>query len=79
MRIDLIFLVEHVRMHTESLEELLAFLVLFLPVVYTKRALAFHESIEHLLVIVGDPLHVFFLRASVETQNFARCCKRDSV
>ena len=78
MWIYLFFLVEHVRVHTKSLEKFLPFLVLFLPIVHTKRTLAFHESIEHLLVIVGDPLHIFFLRTSVETQHFARCCKRNN-
>ena len=46
-------------MDTEPFEKFLSLLVRLLPLLNTERALASDQTIEHELIFMGDPLHVF--------------------
>ena len=65
-----LLLIENVRVHAELLQMFLSLLVRFLPIWHTEGALAPDQPPEHLLVLLGDPLHVFFLGPCVEALKF---------
>lgn len=56
-------------MHAETLKQFLALLVGLLPTIYTESAFSSHKSIQHELVLVGNPLQVLLFIKTVQTQN----------
>ena len=66
------FLIEHVWVHSEFLQKFLSLLMLLLPILHTKCTLAIYKPIQHLLIVMSDPLQVLLLGTSVQTEDFAR-------
>ena len=65
-----LLLIENIRVHSKLRQMLLSLGMRFFPIVHTKGALTSNQSPEHLLVLLGDPLQVFFLRPGVEASEF---------
>ena len=59
-------------MDAEALEKLLSSLVRLLHLLNTEGALALDQPAEHQPVLVGDALHVLFLRPGIQTGDFPR-------